>query len=185
MSEQSGTIWCGRFPTSYSTDDLIEPFRTRAEDFIDALKEGGVKLTISATLRPPERAYLMHWAWMIAHELVLAGDVPPMPGVDIDWIHRAPTGEPDHIASVEAAQHMVEEYNIAYQPSLTSRHTKGRAIDMTLTWYGGVQIIDRHGGNWRVGAPYTGLNSSIIEVGKTFGVYKLLSDPPHWSDDGH
>jgi hypothetical protein len=23
-----------------------------------------------------------------------------------------------------------------------------------------------------------------VAVGKTFGVIKLLSDPPHWSDDG-
>lgn len=32
---------------------------------------------------------------------------------------------------------------------------------------------------------YIQSQSSLHAVGATYGVYKLLSDPPHWSDDGH
>jgi hypothetical protein len=33
--------------------------------------------------------------------------------------------------------------------------------------------------------PRDGSNPELIKVGATFGVMKLVSDPPHWSDDGH
>jgi hypothetical protein len=35
------------------------------------------------------------------------------------------------------------------------------------------------------GGPRDGSNPELIKVGATFGVMKLVSDPPHWSDDGH
>ena len=42
---------------------------------------------------------------------------------------------------------------------------------------------------WRLGSIAVVLaalaNPALIEAGKSFGVIKLVSDPPHWSDDGH
>lgn len=33
--------------------------------------------------------------------------------------------------------------------------------------------------------PRTGMNPALHAVGQTYGVIKLVADPPHWSDDGH
>lgn len=63
------------------------------------------------------------------------------------------------------AAEMVEGYGLAYQPSLTSRHIQRRAIDMTIT-------------GW------TGTASALHALGASYGVHKLVSDLPHWSDDG-
>jgi hypothetical protein len=30
-----------------------------------------------------------------------------------------------------------------------------------------------------------GSNTELQKVGKTYSVIKLVSDPPHWSSDGH
>jgi hypothetical protein len=34
-------------------------------------------------------------------------------------------------------------------------------------------------------APRNGGNASLQQVGQSYGVIKLVSDPPHWSTDGH
>jgi hypothetical protein len=84
--------------------------------------------------------------------------VPPMEGVNIDWTH----GGQLHQATA-AAMAMKKAYNIAYPAALVSRHTQRRAIDMTIT-----------------NPP-----PNVVLLGASFGVKKLLSDAPHWSDDGH
>lgn len=185
MSEPSGALWCQRYPTSRNVGDLTTDFAPKVRAFLAALKDAGIAVAISATYRPAERAYLMHWAWMIAHENTAPVSVPSMPGVGIDWLHYNSAGTPDLRGSVQAAEAMVLGYAIAYRPSLTSRHIERRAIDMALSWQGDAAVIDANGVKHIVGVPHDGLNPSIIEVGKTFGVIKLLSDPPHWSDDGH
>jgi len=60
---------------------------------------------------------------------------------------------------------MVAGYGIAYRPALTSRHIQGRAIDMRIT-------------GWK------GTEQELYARGASFGVRKLIKDPPHWSDDG-
>lgn len=84
--EKSGLQWVGRFLPSTSTADLIQPFRTDVDDFIAALRAGGARVIISTTYRPPERVYLMHWSYKIAHGTD-PSSVPAMDGVDIDWEH--------------------------------------------------------------------------------------------------
>jgi hypothetical protein len=81
---------------------------------------------------------------------------------------------------------MVDLFGIAYQPSLTSLHTLGRAVDMTIGWNGTIQVEDAKGKKHPLGAPRSGeSNTKLHEIGATYGVKKLLSDPPHWSDNGH
>ncbi|EGT4328310.1 peptidoglycan-binding domain-containing protein, partial [Cronobacter sakazakii] len=87
MKELSGAAWVNKFQGSASTETLSYPFRTNVEQFLAALRQAGAVVTIAATLRPPERAYLMHWCWKISRGLVKASDVPPMAGVDIEWDH--------------------------------------------------------------------------------------------------
>lgn len=147
----AGVEWCSRFPTSRSLDDLVEPFRTSVRMFTDDLRARGCTVAISATRRPYERAWLMHWAWAIT-DGTRPEDVPKLAGVDIAW-------------TVEGAMAMVQAYRMRYPASLTSRHIAGRAIDMTV-------------GGW------TGTGEELFALGARYGVHKLRSDPPHWSDDG-
>lgn len=181
MAEPSGAQWCARYPGSISPDDLADGFRGRAWAFISAMQKGGASVTVTATFRPLPRAYLMHWCWLIAKEGFDPDNVPVMSGVPIDWTHGGDTSE-----ARGAARAMVDSFNLQYEPSLTSRHTQGRAIDMTIAWNGALAIRDFDGNLRQItSGPRNGLNPDLIGVGASFGVIKLVSDPPHWSDDGH
>src|SRR5688572_11746872 len=120
----SGPSWCALYPTGRTTASLVQPFRSNVQRFITALERGHVRVSVNATLRPPERAYLMRVAWDIAHGSVDPRRAPTWAGVDVNWWHG------DARASVAAAKAMVETYALAYKPSLNSRHIEGRAIDM-------------------------------------------------------
>jgi len=183
----SGAVWVSKFPNSRSLDDLTEPFRSCAADFISAIRAAGATVSINATLRPKERAYLMHWSFCIAQDDLDPEQVPPMSGVDIDWVHRDANGIKQLDASKHSAQEMVDGYGIAYRPVLESRHSQGLAIDMDISWSEApLKIKDASG------KPVTiktgkrdGSNPQLQRVGKSYGVIKLPSDPPHWSSDGH
>ncbi|MFC0142174.1 hypothetical protein ACFFJN_19700 [Erwinia mallotivora] len=87
MKKLSGASWVNYFNGSCSTTDLSFPFRMAIDSFISALKKAGVKITVSATYPPPQRVYLMHWAWMISKRKISPNQVPSYPGVDINWDH--------------------------------------------------------------------------------------------------
>ena len=143
-------------------------------------------VSISATLRPKQRAYSMHSSFKIS-----AGfdpeQVPEMTAVDIDWVHRDADRKKDMAASKDAAYQMIEGYNIAYEPALASRHSEGNAIDMDISWSSStIQITDGAGKAVTISStPKSGRNIDLHKVGKSYGVIKLVSDPPHWSSDGH
>lgn len=178
-NELSGSQWVTRYPTSTSISDLISPFREHVEAFISALQAAGATVSVNATLRPPERVYLMHYSYSIANGADPSG-VPAMAGVAIDWVHHDSSGGVDLSASKSAAQDMASGYDIAYPPALSSRHTEGRAVDMTVGNFVGKTFTDGSGTNSTV------TNQSDLEtLGASYGVIKLRSDPPHWSDDGH
>jgi peptidoglycan hydrolase-like protein with peptidoglycan-binding domain len=184
----SGVYWVSQFPTSRSIDSLVTPFRNNVVRFVDALQKAGASVSIAATRRPPERAYLMHYAWRIVNEGLSPEAVPPYPGVDIQWAHTDNGGKVDLAAARAAAQEMVSAYALKYKPSLTSNHIKGTAIDMTIAWLGNLVIRDGSGGAVKTiaSSPRTGAdNHDLWAVGASYGVIKLASDPPHWSDDGH
>jgi hypothetical protein len=182
----SGVAWVSQFPNSKSPDSLVEPFKTKAKTFLTALKSAGATLTIADTLRPPERAYLMHFAFSIARENLDPATVPAKAGVDIQWVHPSTPALSSAKASKDAAEQMVLAYGIAFKPALGSRHTEGKAIDMSIAWIGDLVIAKADGTSVTVtSAPRTGDNSSLQQVGASYGVIKLVSDPPHWSIDGH
>jgi len=182
----SGPAWVSKFPTSRSPDTLVEPFRTSVTRFLAALRNAGATVTIADTLRPPERAHLMHFSFAIARQGVDPATVPARAGVDIQWVHPAAGGQSSATASRNAAEKMVQGYGIAFRPALNSRHTEGRAIDMSIAWIGDLEIVKADGTSVTVtSAPRSGDNSSLQQVGASYGVVKLVSDPPHWSTDGH
>jgi hypothetical protein len=179
----SGADWWNanqaRYPNSAAVADLIQPFRDNVAAFLKALKDAGAGVTISATRRNPVRAQLMHYSWRVAKGLVAPNKVPALPGLDIRWDHG------DLARSKAGAQAMSDLFQIAFEPSLTSRHIEGRAIDMTIGWNGTIKVRDKQGKPREIGAPRSGdANTDLHKVGATYGVIKLLSDPPHWSDDG-
>jgi hypothetical protein len=182
----SGPEWVPKFPTSTSTDDLVGPFKSDAKAFIAALRTAGATVFISATLRPKERAYLMHWCFEISRGFD-PEQVPPMAGVDIEWVHRDAEGVKDLAASKAAAAKMVAGYDIAFEPALVTRHADGTAIDMDIAWSSStLNITDGTGNSVAITAsPKDGGNTQLHQVGKSYGVIKLVSDPPHWSSDGH
>jgi hypothetical protein len=176
----SGASWEQQFPTSRGLDDLTPHFKEKVSSFIGALKEAGVRVRIAATFRPRERAYLMHYCCKIASGEISADKVPPMKGVDIEWVHRDATGRMDVAATRAAARDMMQAYVIRYPAALSSRHTQRRAIDMTITGFKDKTVKDSDGKDVRICS-----KDDLYALGKTFGVIKLMSDPPHWSDDGH
>jgi hypothetical protein len=176
----SGAQWVRFFPASQSIDDLASPFRQRVRAFEKALKDAGAQIEVTNTYRPPQRAYMMHYAVQLNNRDLAPWDVPPMVGVDIDWVHYTDA------ASYQAARDMVNAFGIGSNPAaLQSRHTQALAIDWIVTWKPPLRM--QNGNGQLVTVPGTGdasENTTLWDVGATFGVYKLEYDPPHWSVDG-
>ena len=180
----SGATWWhanqARYPNSAALADLAQPFRRNATAFVESLRAAGAKVAISATRRNRTRAQLMHYCWRIAEGSLAPGKIPAIPGCAIAWDHG------DLTRSRRAAQEMVDLFDIAYEPSLASLHIEGRAIDMTIGWAGTIHVEDKTGKRRAIGAPRSGeTNRDLHALGATYGVIKLRSDPPHWSDTGH
>ncbi len=180
----SGAKWWhanqAKFPNSSKIEDLDSSFRSKVEKFLAALDDAGANVRVSATLRNAKRAFLMHYSWAVAHGQVAPSAVPAEPGVDIVWDHK------NLKKSRAAAQEMVDLFHMAYIASLTSLHIKGLAIDMDISWSGTLEIENARGKKIEIGSPRDGArNDDLHDVGATYGVIKLLSDPPHWSSTGH
>ncbi|WP_197742271.1 hypothetical protein [Bradyrhizobium sp. TM102] len=183
--ELSGAAWVSKFPGSRETSTLLSPFKEDVEKFITSMKDAKMSISIGATFRPKERAYLMHYAWLIARGDINPEDVPEEAGVNIEWVHRDKGGQTDLKKSKSAAAEMVAGYGIRYLPVLQSRHEEGRAIDMTISWSGDKTIKNASGEEVAIkGEPRNGTHTDLAAVGATYGVIKLVDDPPHWSDDG-
>lgn len=170
----SGAHWVARFPTSTSIDDLVNPFRDRVRSFLNTLASAGARYTVSATRRPPERAYLMHYAWRIAREGLDPGSVPSMTGVDIVWTHNTLDD------SVAAARAMVTGYGIVYRPSFPSNHSGGYAIDVSISNLPSSLTIN--GTSVDISGPSNGASNTKLHAvaWRHFRVRKLVRDPPHW-----
>ena len=183
MPTNSGASWVAKFPTSIKTTDLKEPFRSQFGAFMRAMKEAGIVVKITASLRPKQRAYMMHYSWMIVRGKIAPADVPSMAGVDIVW---------NHPNAKQGAQEMVDGYGIGglgVAPSLNSRHIEGRAVDAVLSWTGDIHLKTHDGLLMAiVGEPRNSTHPDVIAVGATYGVIHFkpaASDKVHWSDDGH
>lgn len=181
----SGAQWARKYPGSSNIRDLRGTFRQAVEEFLEAMAEAGIRVTIDATLRPVKRSYLMHWSWRIVNDGVDPAAVPAMVGVDIEWNHPTVAG------SVAAAKEMVNAlsmHRLRTPPALRSQHNLGLAIDMSLSWRGVVAMKDANGRMVQIKtAPRTGMNRQLIDIGSTYGVKKYSGGGtyiPHWSNNG-
>jgi len=154
------------YANSTSIDKLDATFRENIKEFKKAITDAGANVSISTTQRSEKRAYILHWAYKIAKAI-----------------------------SKNAALEMITEAQVAYQPSLTSNHIKGKAIDWTITWTGTLNIKNKQGKDVEItsepkhggkGRTHNG-NTDFHAIGKTYGVIKAnfkKIDGPHWSIDG-
>ncbi|MFJ5548128.1 hypothetical protein [Streptomyces sp. NPDC093225] len=196
----SGSPWVARFPTRTSTADLADGFRGDVDAFVRAMRGGGISVTPEATRRPVQRAYMMHYAWLIWKKQISADKVPAFKpakgqaGVDICWQHTDANGTYDKAASLAAATAMVKAFKITglkVAPSLTSLHVRGLAIDMSTTWSArSITVTDHSGRRVTIATtPHSGLNTKLIAVGRTYGVIhyspRPSDDATHWSTTGH
>lgn len=186
--ELSGAQWVARFQGSTRTCDLAPAFRIAVESFLAALAAAGATVTISSTLRPKERAYLMHWAHQVWRNGLAPARVPAMAGVPIQWVHPTLAG------SVGAAAAMAAAFGIGHLcagvcPALDTLHASGEAIDMSIDWAGTLSVRRKDGGLVVIRSqPRTGMNRQLHAVGASYGVVKFVGgdkDKPHWSINGH
>jgi hypothetical protein len=186
-SEKSGKTWVSKFPDTKDVKDLEDDFEAKVNDFIGAVKTAGVTPSIITVYRPEERAFLMHWCWMIYKKHEPADKITDtMKGVDIDWWHG------DQAKSEAAAKEMHDGYGIkadlTVEPAKTSRHTEYKAIDMSITWTGDLKIKNKDGSEVKItSTPRDSSNADLITVAKTYGVIhftKAAKDVNHWSTDG-
>lgn len=183
--EPSGPHWHRRFMGDNTLNGLSTTFRPMVTQFIDAMKAAGIKVKINAILRPIKRSYLMYWAFKIAK-----GTPPeqadPFPGVDIDWLHRDANGTPNPVKAKAAARQMCDAYGIAWNSPrqkvarpAASNHTRGDAIDMKMSNYVGKSVKDANGELIEV----TGF-STLVAIGKSYGVIYFPREDMHWSING-
>lgn len=184
--EASGRQWCGRFLGNNTLAGLNADFRPKATRFIAALRAAGVGVKINAVFRPNERSYLMFWAFMICRGTDPT-TVPPWPNVPVDWTHRGADGKPNLAAAKRAAEDMCKGYGIqphkasqrVGQPT-RSRHNYGAAVDMDLSAYVGKVVKDADGTDVKVKD-----FSTLVAIGKSYGVKYYPKENMHWSDTGH
>jgi hypothetical protein len=179
----SGAKWWhanqAQFANSVQVADLHPDFRDKAARFINALRIAGAQVTVGSTRRNPARAYLMHYCWRLARGEISPGAVPYSPACAIGWDHD------NDALSRKAAAEMETLFALKFEPSLTSRHIEGKAVDMQVRWSGNITVKNAAGNRIVLGAPANGAdNRTLHDVGASYGVFKLLSDPPHWSSDG-
>ncbi|MCC7376210.1 MAG: Ig-like domain-containing protein [Verrucomicrobiales bacterium] len=231
----SGSQWASEFAGSRETSALVEPFRSNVDRFIAALRAGGATVGIASTFRPQKRAYLMHYSGKLAklgrnqalvapppydpNDSTVAANCDGGPGCvgtfEINWLYLDRDGRVDRPATKAAASSMMSAFGIAFPAGFPgTRHSVGRAIDMTIdwpttsavfAWPAGVVQPDGTtvGGTIEIqnlsciGSVQTddgkiiearfnnNCNPMIHQLGAAYGVKKLVIDPPHWSDDGH
>ena len=88
--------------------------------------------------------------------------------------------------ALAASGAMTDRYNLVHRPARHSRHNEGNAIDMIISWDGVLNVIQKDGNVATIESlPRNNSNRELHAIGATYGVIKLVSDPPNWSSDGH
>jgi hypothetical protein len=187
---KSGSYWVtwanAHANASSSVDDLADPFKSNAKDFIKALQDAGATVDVGETKRSDKRAYLFHWCWLIGLGKAKASEATDMTGVEIEWDY----GDDDK--SKAGAKEMIDGFGLAVPPNSTnapaldSNHIAGKAIDMNISWKGTIKIKKKDGTEVSVDfMDDVNKNTKLHDVGASYSVKKLTTDAPHWSVDGH
>jgi hypothetical protein len=179
-SQLSGPSWATRFGDSKSVSDLAPAFGKDVTAFVTAMKRASITVRTLRTLRPPERAYLMHYSWLVAKRKLSPLKVPAFAGskkhppVGICWVHATAHGA-SKPASIAAAGKLAAALGVASMPTaplLSSAGTLAESIVMSTTWTRSKITIHNASGHAVVirSGPRNGLNAKLIAVGATYGV---------------
>ncbi len=182
----SGASWIDRYPASQRLQDLDSNFGSDVREFVAVLEKASATVEVLATRMPPERAYLMHWAWRITQEGLDPRHVPYMDGVDIRWWHG------NLGTSREAAWSMVHGYGIEEldePPPLISPYTEGQVVAMRVRWRGALRLYpDSPQEQIITSNPQDGTNLDVMTLAEIHGLEHLLtvpdSDEVHWAMPG-
>jgi len=181
----SGVEWEPVFPSSNSLSRLSISFGSNVKRFLSAVDAAGAHPSIITTYRPLERAYLMHWSWLIVKSNINARTIPPKAGVYIDWWHGTQS------ASRAAAAELLPKFGIGKNkvaPSLSTLHSIGEAADISITWSGTLKIKDASNVVHIISrGPRSSLNAELTKVARTYNVLhytNAAADENHWSSTG-
>jgi hypothetical protein len=167
-----------------STDfaDLESSFGANAETFVSGLRNAGATVTVSAGLRHPKRAKLMHYAWKVAHGAITpaaATSACNAAGINIEWDHG------ELVASKAAAQALCDSFRLIACASLTSNHMSGEAIDMRITNVPETLTINGTEYQADMAAGGEADEDKVDHIGRELGVLWYGSgDWVHWSVTG-
>ncbi len=197
----AGTGWFSRYNQDYfgsnQVSDLSDTFRPEVQSFLGALQEGGVpNPTISSTKRSYERQFIMYYAKQIADGKMDADEVQEITptNIDIQWDYGNDNYSVAAAKALLGGQGFGIGTNPVGKPDQGSLHITGDAIDMNITGYKNKLVfVGPDATPWSEAHGYVeGLSlvkitdaNTLYEIGATYGVIKLLSDPPHWSVNGH
>ncbi|HWN66614.1 MAG TPA: pesticin C-terminus-like muramidase [Haliangium sp.] len=185
--ERSGAQWvrianANGWSNTTAFSALDASWGPRAEAFVNGLRAAGASVRITAGLRHPNRAFLMHYAWGVAH-----GQYTPAQanaacrgrGIDIQWDHG------NAAASRAAAQALVSAFGLVHQASITSNHVRGLAIDMEISGLPASITFNGQTYSTRRGASGSAAASSVAPIGRANGVIWFgAGDYVHWSQNG-
>ncbi|MHB9066002.1 MAG: hypothetical protein ACYC4B_19570 [Pirellulaceae bacterium] len=195
-SNLSGRAWCQAYAEQWkgNTDitTLDQTFRAKVYEFIGLLEGAGATVHPPISVyRPIERAYLMHFSWLIVNpddkrninpktkqpDPTEPALIPPYAGVDINWDYGN-----DELSRAAAAQ-MVSYFKTGSYAAFPSKHSQYLAIDMQVEWTGTLSIKMK-GATTATPITTGPRNADNIQLGRvaaTYGVYRVRSDTaPHW-----
>ena len=205
--ELLGPRWTARYPNPDGEAELLKvlvargkgDYASRLTSLMQQLRAQGADVTLTSTVRPAERGYLM-WG---AFELSRASGKDSVQSVtrrveraNRDWGLSIPIrwGHPDGWqATVEAARAMADTYEVVYATEAAARrsnHYTGVAADLVAVALPRVLRLKSPAGKeitFDLSAPDQtrdlSLTPSLIEwLEQSFSLRKLRSDYPHWED---
>jgi hypothetical protein len=200
--ELSGAQWVSRYRDPRTLEALNDDFREDATAFVQALRNAGATVTITSTVRPPERSYLMYWCTRIASAAnpeAVAAQAQADTGVgsvadEIKWSHG------NAARTKAAAQAMKSGYGIGSVVARRSNHNGGGAMDITISWGQRLTIAGKNGEEIRSTAASgvirkatTSPDRGILAAGRSYGLLNYHDpsrgsvrgqDGVHWSRSG-
>ena len=203
-----GPAWTARFQnpsdrpamlTALREQDPESTFADRVDDLLTQLEEQGAEVYLASTTRSPERGYLMWGAFHLSRadseaemerRLATLADRNRAWGLEIPIVWRHPDG---WRATREAARAMAETYDVVYateKGARSSNHYGGDAADLIAIALPRRVTLTAPDGACRsfdLAAEEESRDLSLTPrlidwVEAHWGLRKLRSDYPHWSD---
>lgn len=182
--------------TKRTGDDDLE---RRLRSLVDQLRTQGAEVYINSTVRSPERGYLMWGAFVLSrseNERALRATVQRLDQANREWgldvpIDWHPTG--GWRVTREAAREMADTYEVVFateKGARSSSHYGGQAVDLVALDLPRRLLVEAPSGERRT-FDLSGdeepldlsLTPSLVAwIEAHFGLRKLRSDYPHWSD---